>query len=186
MSGTTSISLVEKVLISKFRAGDHLAFSNIFNAYYPDLVIFASRFTNDLMDSEEIVQDSFVKLWEKRESININISLKSYLLKIIHNKCIDWLRHNKIMQTHNRYVMENSPRFEYDTDNYVLYSELQQQLEAALCKLPEEILEAFHMNRYKGLKYHEIAKVLGVSVRTVEVRIGKALGMLRNHLKDYM
>ena len=89
------------------------------------------------------------------------------------------------MQTHNNFVKESSPQFKYDTDSYILYSELQEQIEAALEKLPEEISEVFRMNRNKGLKYHEIADILDVSVRTIEVRIGKALHMLRNHLKEY-
>jgi RNA polymerase sigma-70 factor (ECF subfamily) len=179
------VTLVEKVLISRLKAGDYPAFSSIFTAYYQDLVIFAMRFTHDLNNAEEIVQDTFVKLWEEHESIKVTVSLRSYLLKVVQNKCIDWYRHKKIMQTHNNVIMENSPQLIYDTDSYILHSELQEQIEAVLCKLPEEISEAFRMNRNKGLKYHEIADLLGVSVRTIEVRIGKALHMLRNHLEEY-
>ena len=179
------VLLVEKVLITKLKAGDYPAFSNIFTAYYQDLVLFATRFTHDLNHAEEIVQDTFVRLWEEHESIKVTISLKSYLLKIVQNKCIDWYRHKKIMQTHNNSVMESPPQFIYDTDSYILYSELQEQIEAALDKLPEEISEVFRMNRFRGLKYHEIADLLGVSARTIEVRIGKALHMLRDHLKEY-
>ncbi len=178
-------SLVEKVLISKLKVGDHSAFSSIFTAYYQDLVMFATRFTHGLNDAEEIVQDTFLRLWEEHESVKINISLKSYLLKIVQNKCIDWYRHNKIIRTYNNYVIEGAPQFTYDTDRYILYSELQEQIEAALDKLPEEISEVFRMNRNKGLKYHEIADILDVSIRTIEVRIGKALHMLHNHLKGY-
>ena len=180
-----SIALVEKVLISELKIGNSSAFTNIFTAYYPDLVMFATRFTRELTSAEEIVQDTFVKLWEEHEYVNIRISIKSYLLKIVQNKCIDWYRHKKIMQVHNNYVMENSPLFEYDTDSYILHSELREQIEAALDKLPDEISEAFRMNRYKGLKYQEIADILDVSVRTIEVRIGKALNMLRKHLTEY-
>ena len=179
------VTLVEKVLISKLNVGDYAAFSSIFTAYYQDLVIFATRFTHDLNNAEEIVQDTFVRLWEEHESVKVTISLKSYLLKIVQNKCIDWYRHKKIMQTHNNFVMESSPQFEYDTDSYILYSELQEQIETALGMLPVAISEVFRMNRYKGLKYHEIADILDVSIRTIEVRIGKALHMLRNHLKEY-
>ncbi len=180
-----SLTLVEKALISRMKLGDKSSFSSIFDAYYQDLVMFAVRFTHDLNNAEEIVQDTFVRLWEEHESVNINISLKSYLLKIVQNKCIDWCRHNKITQMHVKFVLESLPLFEYDTDSYILHSELQEQIEIALGRLPEEISEAFRMNRYKGLKYYEIADILDVSVRTIEVRIGKALHMLRNHLKEY-
>jgi RNA polymerase sigma-70 factor (ECF subfamily) len=180
------ISLVEKVLISRLKAGDDSAFSCIFTAFYKDLVIFAARFTRDLNNAEEIVQDTFVRLWEDHELINVTVSLKSYLLKIVQNKCIDWLRHRKIIQVHYNYVIENSPSFIYDTENYILYSELQGAIEASIDNLPEEVAEVFRMSRNKGLKYHEIADILRVSVRTVEVRIGKALHLLRDNLKEYL
>lgn len=180
------VTLIEKVLISRFKVGDSGAFSSIFTAYYKDLVLFAARFTKEKDSAEEIVQDTFVKLWEEHETVNINVSLKSFLLKSVQNKCIDLLRHKKIMQAHNSYVLELPPLLECDTDNYILYSELHDQMEAALDKLPDEISDAFRMNRFKGLKYFEIAEILDVSVRTVEVRIGRALNMLRIHLKDYI
>jgi RNA polymerase sigma-70 factor (ECF subfamily) len=180
------IRLFEKVLISKIKIGDYSAFSRVFSVFYQDLVMFAMRFTHDLNNAEEIVQDIFMKLWEEHESLKVTVSLKSYLLKMVQNKCIDWYRHKKIMQTYNNFVMESSPQFEYNTDSYILQSEFQEQVDIALGTLPEEISKVFRMNRDNGLKYHEIADILGVSVRTIEVRIGKALHMLRNHLKDYL
>lgn len=179
-------NLIEKVLVSRLLAGDRSAFSIIFNAYYKDLVLFAASFSHDLDNAEEIVQDAFVKLWEEHESIKINSSLKSYLLKIVQNKCIDCYRHTMVMRSHIDFMTDNLCLIDYETDNYILYSELQEQLEAALNKLPEEISEVFKMNRNKGLKYKEIAELLGVSVRTVEVRIGKALHTLRYHLREYL
>jgi len=179
------VSLVEKVLISKLKTGDYSAFSSVFYAYYKDLVIFATRFTHDTDKSEEIVQDTFVRLWEERESLTINISLKSYLLTLIQNKCIDWYRHIKVRQVYNDYMMNNQPFFEYDTENYILHSELQEQIEKALQKLPEPVSDAFRMNKYKGMKYNEIAEIQGVSVRTIEFRMGKALELLRQYLKEY-
>jgi RNA polymerase sigma-70 factor (ECF subfamily) len=180
-----AISIVEKTLISKLKLGYYTAFSEIFNAYYPDLVIFATKFTHDLSDSEEIVQDTFVTLWEERGSVEIKKSLKSYLLKTVQNKCIDWYRHEKIKQGHRDFVRIEQSQYICDTDRYLLYSELNEQIETALNSLPEKISETFRMNRHQGLKYHEIASILGVSVRTIEVRVGKALHLLRTYLKDY-
>lgn len=179
-------SLVDKVLISKLNIGDYSAFSCIFSAYYKDLVMFASRFTHDYDNAEEIVQDTFVKLWEERKSVNVKISLKSFLLKSVQNKCFDWYRHKKIKQAHYDFIIKSSLHFDHDTENYILYSELQEELENAIEMLPGQISEAFRMNRYQGLKYHEIAGILNVSVRTVEVRIGKALSLLRTYLKEYL
>jgi RNA polymerase sigma-70 factor (ECF subfamily) len=116
----------------------------------------------------------------------VTVSLKSILLKTIQNKCIDWHRHNKIVTNHSTYIINNSPLYDYDTDNYVLKSELETIIEDAVATLPENIKEAFEMNRYEGLKYQEIAVKLNVSVRTVEVRIGKALDLLRKKLIDFL
>lgn len=182
---SSSISHIEKVLLSRLQAGDYSAFSNVFSAYYRDLVIFASRYTNDLSSAEELVQDTFVMLWEDRCSIRINTSLKSYLLKTVQNKCIDWFRHKKIVRAHQNHVLEKPPQLSLNTDSYLLYSELNERIENALRLLPDPISEAFRLNRQKGLKYSEIAEISGVSVRTVEVRIGKALHLLRRYLKDY-
>jgi RNA polymerase sigma-70 factor (family 1) len=180
-----SASVLEREMISKLRDGDISAFTSIFSAFYKDLVIFAARFTKDVHSAEEIVQDTFVHLWEEHGTIIINTSLKSYLLKTVNNKCIDWYRHEKVIKEHTDFVLETSLYYEYDTENYVLHSELESKIEEALALLPDEISQTFRMNRFKGLKYQEIAELLGVSVRTIEVRIGKTLHLLRTHLKEY-
>ena len=178
--------LFELLLIEKLKSGDPDSFSDIFSAYYKDLVFFAYSFTHDLSSAEDIVQDTFVKLWEDHENLNVTVSLKSILLKTIQNKCIDWHRHKKIVNNHSTYIIDNSPLYEYDTDNYVLRSELEESIEKAIVNLPEKFKEAFEMNRFEGLKYQEIATKLNVSVRTVEVRISKALGLLRKGLIDFL
>ncbi len=183
---TDKITLLENVLVSKLKSGDNSAFSTIFSAYYRDLVLFAARFTRNQENAEEIVQDIFVKLWENHESLKIDISLKSFLLKSIQNKCIDMIRHRKIKDIHVSYVLENQTLYECDTDNYVLFSDLKEQIDKTLDRLPDELSGVFRMSRYKGLKYDEIAGILNVSVRTIEVRIAKALNVLRAELKDYI
>jgi RNA polymerase sigma-70 factor (ECF subfamily) len=179
-------SLIEKVLLLKLTSGDKEAFSAIFSAYYREMVMFAAGFTHDSVSAEEIVQETFIKLWEVHESL-INIgSLRSYLLKSIQNRCIDCYRHNKIRRLYDEEVINNTVLFEYNTDNYILRSELEGQINKAMHLIPAECAEAFRMNREEGLKYQEIAEKLNVSLRTVEVRISKALHLLREHLTDYL
>lgn len=178
--------LIEKVLIKKLKQGDKDAFSTIFSAYYNNLVLFAINFTHEICSAEEIVQDIFIKIWEERDLININVSLKSYLIKAVQNECIDWFRHLKITEKYNAEITRKNYFFEYDTDNYILRSELESQIDSSIEKLPVDIKIAFCMSRYDGLKYIEIAKKLNVSVRTIEVRISKALKLLHNDLKDYL
>jgi RNA polymerase sigma-70 factor (family 1) len=178
--------IIEQFLIEKLKSGDPDSFSNVFSTYYKDLVFFAFSFTHELSCAEDIVQDTFVKLWEDHEKLNVTVSLKSILLKTIQNKCIDWHRHKKIVNNHSTYIINNSPLYEYDTDNYILRSEMEGRIEKVIANLPEKFKEAFEMNRFEGLKYQEIAAKLNVSVRTVEVRISKALAVLREALFDFL
>ena len=147
---------------------------------------FVFTFTKDQDASEEIVQNLFVKLWENRQSLQINTSLRSYLLKIAQNTSLDWIRHSKIIERHRLFTLDNAILMENDIENYIFQSELEQILEHAVNDLPNGILEVFKMSRIEGLKYYEIAEKLNVSVRTVEDRIHKALILLRKKLKDYM
>jgi RNA polymerase sigma-70 factor (ECF subfamily) len=126
-----------------------------------------------------------MKLWDDHETLDINSSLKSYLLTAVRNSCVDEIRHRRIVHEHEIYTLELKPRDDMETENYVLYSDLRQHLIEALGKLPANYREAFQMNRFEGLKYKEIAAKLNVSERTVEVRIGKALLLLRQYLKDF-
>jgi RNA polymerase sigma-70 factor (ECF subfamily) len=181
-----SINIYEGHLLDKLKSGDKSAFSAIFSTYYKDLVLFANTFTRQSDVSEEIVQDVFVTLWENSDVINIKSSLKSYLLRMVQNKCFDWLRHLKVRDKYADNILENPILAENDTDNYILYSELQNNMDKVLAKLPEEFAKTFRMNRIEGLKQNEIAEKLGIAVRTVEFRIARALTLLREELKDYL
>lgn len=178
--------LYEKILLEKLSESDNSSYSIIFTTYYSDLVQFAGTFILDLDTCEELVQDAFVYFWENRQSLKIQTSLKSYLLKMVQNRCIDWLRHLKIQDQYNVYADHHLRLMENNTENYILYSELKANLEKALDSLPPEIALAFRLNRQEGLTQHEIAECQNVSVRTIEVRIGKALILLREQLKDYL
>ena len=176
----------ESALKERILLGDKSAFSIIFAYYYADLVMFACTFLKDKQEAEEVVQDMFIRLWENRQALFITTSLKSFLLKSVQNKCIDTIRHLKIMDKYQMLVRDNPLLFENDTENYLLHSELENDLNKALRKFPEEISQVFIQSRFNGFTYHEIADQLKISVRTVEVRMGKALALLRDELKDYL
>lgn len=175
----------EQYLLSELKRGNKEAFNRLFHAYYVDLVLFGGNFIREKEAVEDTVQNVFLRLWEEREQFPVETSLQSYLLKAVHNSCIDELRHRKIVHDYHIAAGYDTPLEEYDTENYVLYSDLHTQLQEALGKLPEKAREAFELNRFEGLKYTEIAERLDISQRTVEVRIGKALALLRTYLKDF-
>lgn len=174
----------ENFLLSALRQDNKEAFSLLFQKYYTDLVLFCGNFVRDKSSCEDIVQSIFLKLWNDRKSIRIETSLKSYLLRAVRNSCFDEFRHLEIVRQYES-DPDHSVLDSYDTENYILYSDLSAHLQQALDQLPAAYREAFEMNRFEGLKYREIADRLNVSERTVEVRVGKALEMLRKLLKDF-
>jgi RNA polymerase sigma-70 factor (ECF subfamily) len=176
----------ESFLLSKLKKGDKDAFNYIFNMYYKGLVLYANKFLMDRDKAEEAVQGIFVKLWSIREEIIINTSLKTYLQKSVQNKCLDILKHKKVVQDY----MDKTGREPVEpTDNsadLILFAELNEKIEYSIDNLPENCKEIFKLSRYEGLKYKEIAQKMNISIKTVEVQIGKALKKLRYDLKQYL
>ncbi|WP_339606080.1 RNA polymerase sigma-70 factor, partial [uncultured Roseivirga sp.] len=133
-----------------------------------------------------IVQSTFVNLWEKREMIKEDINFKSYLFRAAYNTALNYIKHEKVV---NKYVNNKQESIEISKQNYVSHQpdfELQKRIEDALDSLPPQCQKVFRMSREEGLKYHEIADELGISKKTVEVHMGKALKILRGYLQDYM
>jgi RNA polymerase sigma-70 factor (family 1) len=176
----------EKFIIGKIKAGDKTAFSYVFTSYYRDLVSFANTFIHNAEESHEIVQDVFVDLWTAHEQLLISKSLKSYLLKAVQNDCFDYIRHLAIKNKYSEFVLKNEELFENNTESYIIHSELEEQISNALKQMPSDLSVAFIMNRTNNLNYREIADKLNVSVRTVEVRISKAIQFMRIFLAAYL
>jgi RNA polymerase sigma-70 factor (ECF subfamily) len=177
----------ERDLIDGLNEGNKEAFSLLFRAYYKDLVLFGGNFLPGDKDTcEDVVQSVFLKLWNDRQTIVVETSIKSYLIKAVRNACLDELRHRGVVREHKLYVQATRIADEMDTENYILYSDLQRHLQAALDKIPQLCREAFEMNRFDGLKYREIAERLQLSERTVEVRIAKAIDLLKKYMKEFL
>jgi RNA polymerase sigma-70 factor (ECF subfamily) len=179
-------SSYEKILLDKILAGDTSSFSVVFSHYYKDLVTFSFSFTKDTDAAEEIVQDVFVRFWENRTSLTVEKSLKSYLLKSVQNRSLNWLHHRRVQSHYAAWVTDHPVLFENETEQYVLHSELESKLHHALAQLPPDAADAFRLHRMENMTYPEIAQKLGVSVRTVEVRISRALSLLREALRDFL
>lgn len=176
----------EQNLLSALRQGDKRSFSFLFNKYYKDLVLYGGTILRDRICCEDIVQTIFLKLWADREKLDIETSLKSFLLRSVRNACLDELRHRQVVKDHVSYSVFFDNFEDVDTEKYVLYSDLQAHLTDALDKIPNICKDAFEMNRFEGLKYKEIAQRLDISERMVELRVGKAIGLLRLYLRDFI
>lgn len=178
--------IYEKDLIVRLKDGDQTAFELLFHFYYSGLVLFSTQFTTDRNEAEEIVQDFFVKFWQRHAQISLTESLKSYFFLSVKNSSLNFLKHKKVEETYIRKMTEMADRhLAYDPDLYV-DSELQEKVKQAIDLLPEKCREVFVMSRLRGMRNDDIAAELNISKRTVETQISKALKVLRVELKDYV
>lgn len=169
---------------SAIQQGDVEAFDALFRRYYPMLCAYAHRFV-DLKDAEEIVDDTFVWLWESRQSLIIETSLIAYLFKVVYHRALNQLAHNDAVQRANIKFYEEMQDMLQNTSYYQI-SELTKQIKQAIDALPENYREAFVMHRFRDMSYKDIAQKLGVSPKTVDYRIQQALKQLRIDLKEYL
>ncbi len=174
----------DHILFEKIREGDEKAFEALFSAYYFILCLYATRLTKDATAAEEIVQELFVTLWERRTKINIESSVKNYLYRSVKNRCLNYLKHLKIEEIHNQKIQKEK-KSNIDED-FEYHGELLQKIEESIASLPEKRREIFRLSRQEGLKYREISEKLNISMKTVETQIGLAIKMLREKLRDFL
>ena len=154
---------------------DLQSFEAMFRQYYQMLMLLCYRFVNDTDTAEEIVQELFYKLWEKRSELRINSSLKSYLYSAVHNRCLKFIEHRNVESKYRNYYLLHESEIDNEPQHSSNIRELQGIIEHTLDSLPERCSRIFRLNRFEGLKYHEIAEKLSISIKTVEANMGKAL-----------
>lgn len=167
---------------------DNLAFGIFFKENFSGLCAYCQyKFGFDLDQAKEVVHIAFIKLWESRDSISPDLSVKSYLYKIITNVSYDLFKHDKVKQKHEKQVLQNSA-FNYNKNEFdkIEFNELRNNIDKAVSELPYQMRQIFQMSRYEGLKYSEISSKLSISVKTVETQMSRALVKLRHKLSDYL
>ena len=174
----------EKKLLEDISNSNEKAFEKLFHTYYGYLCSYASKIVQDDVAAEEIVQDFFVKLWEKREQIVIETSVKNYLFSSVKNSALNELKHNKIKDIYARSVLSGYRKNAGEASNFYEI-DLAEKIEESIQSLPEKRREIFRLSREEGLKYREIAEKLTISVKTVETQMSLALRHLRDKLKDF-
>lgn len=162
-------------------AGDRTAFEALFRAHYRALCAFAVGYLKDAHKAEDLVQDLFFRLWLDREKVQVTTSVKAYLYASVRNRCLNAVKAGAKVRALNEDADDRVPEDERTEDEH---TERIARVQAAIESLPEERRKVFKLSRYDGLKYHEIAERLGISVKTVENQMGSALKTLRNELKD--
>lgn len=175
------------------KEGNEYAFRFVFDKYYDFLCMIADSYLRDEYISETIVGDIIYNLWEIRNNIDIKYSLRSYLVRSVKNRCINYLQQEYIQREISINQYEDKAAIEelfFIENKHPLESLLEQELEnkinSVINELSSECRAVFKMSRFDGMKYEEIASELNISVNTVKYHMKNALGKLRLELKDYI
>jgi RNA polymerase sigma-70 factor (ECF subfamily) len=170
--------------------GDPEVFRKVYLRYFDMLYHLCFEYTQNAHIAEEIVQDTFMKLWEVRKVIHKESNLGNFLYTIAKNKCLNHLREQQTLLTAQKDRDFLEKQFNIDAlvetgDQWIQFEDLKVFLESVIEKMPEGIRSVFVMSRFEDKKYKEIAQLLNISIKTVESRISKALLILRKAYDDY-
>ncbi len=167
---------------------DEKMFEFIFKAYFLRLMAFARKFIANRSEAEDIIQEIFLKVWTRRKEIEED-TFQSYLFTLVRNACLNHIKHQQIVDSH-RIELEDSAKEEalyyadFFSDPYhqTVFNEMQNEIETVMQHLPEQTRKIFQLSRVEGMKNTEIAKILNISIRTVEKHNTRALQRLKTHL----
>src|SRR4051812_31891343 len=175
----------EREILSRLKSGDQRAFDTIFRTHYASLVGFAHGLLRDRATAEDVAQEVMLELWRRRGDVAITESLRAYLLRATRNRALNQLRHANVQKRAEPHLMsEDSVNATGESE--LVAGELKDAIVAANAELPPGCREVFEMSRGRGLRYAEIATALGISVKTVESQMGKALKHLRLRLASWL
>jgi RNA polymerase sigma-70 factor (ECF subfamily) len=175
-----------KLLLQQIKEDNQLALKSIFNSYYNSVYSSVFRIIQESNLAEDLTQEVFIRLWEKRKSIEINGELGPYLRRMAVNEALGHIRKNKKFAITDQVEELDKLSSYYDAETELNYKELSTAVQAALNKLPSKCRVVFNLSRFEGLSYKEISEQLEISIKTVENQIGKALKVMRENLKDYL
>jgi RNA polymerase sigma-70 factor, ECF subfamily len=178
-------------LWSKVKRGNIKAFETLYKSYFSSLCLYCYGLIPDEEIVKEIVNDVFLKIWDKRGDIDIQHGVKPYLFRCAHNACLDHLRLKKNTRQNQIIGISDNLRELADPDEEYIFQQLalkglEKDVTASIDKLPDKCREIFILSRYELLSYTEIYERLNISVNTVKTQISRALDSLRENLKRYL
>lgn len=177
-------SYSDQELTALLKNGDKTAFTEIYNRYWKKMFAVACQKINDSEEAREIVQQIFISLWERKEKLEITSTLASYLSVSVKYRIINALN----MQYVRKNYIDNLPAWsELDdsTQEWLDFEEVKERLAVLVSDLPEKCRLVFVMSREQGLSQKKIANALGISEKTVEAHLGKAIKSLKTGLKSF-
>jgi RNA polymerase sigma-70 factor (ECF subfamily) len=173
----------DKILFERIRDDDRLALNALFTQYYQKLCSFANTYVHNTEEAEESVADVFVSLWKARKHLLMEKSLKAYLYASVKHAALATLRKRNPLLEDIDSLPDSMFVQQWGTEQVILLGELEQRLSKAIETLPLRCRQVFLMSRMEALSYKEISEILGISEKTVENHLVKAISILREILK---
>jgi RNA polymerase sigma-70 factor (ECF subfamily) len=172
-------------LLQRLRNGGEDAFDAIFRTHYAPLVGLAESLVRERAIAEEVVQEVMLEMWRRRETLHVQESLRAYLFRATRNRALNHLRHERVERRGEPFARGETatPALGH---HRLVEDEIDAALRDAVQALPERCRQVFELSRAQGLRYAEIATTLGISVKTVEAQMGKALRILRDRLAPWL
>ena len=168
-------------LARRVKSGEKNAYQLLFEKYAPKIYHFSLSYIGNESDSEELVQDVFLKLWEKREILDSTKNIKAYIFKIAINAIYDFVRRKNITNAFNDFVKNSYDPQLNDTWDTVVFNDLKDSIDKLIARMPEQRRRVFHLSRIKGLSNDEIAQKLNISKRNVENQLYRTIKYLKEH-----
>ena len=187
------MSLREKEMIAGLQQGDKSTFDFLFRSYYSGLCSFANSYLKSNEAAEEVVQDVFVRLWEKHNRIRIQSSIRAYLYQSVFNACMTCLKETKVSGYRHVDIEDSVVRNELmsmdlaDSEFTRIFSEdAERELESAISELPDQCREIFRLCRIENLSYKEISNMLDVSKSTVKTQMSRAMERIMKQMEKFL
>ncbi|WP_090784614.1 RNA polymerase sigma-70 factor [Pedobacter sp. ok626] len=172
----------DEELIVLLREGDKIAFSTLYSRYKGLLYVYACKIIKDFDLAEDLVQEVFISVWDKRDAINFKTSISSYLYAAVRYRFFDLIDKQKVKSDYVQSFQLFLDQGEFLTDNYIAEKELAKIIENEIARLPIKMREIFELSRKLNLKNKQIAEHLGISEKTVKNQISLAMKVLRDKL----
>ncbi len=171
-------------LTRRVKSGEKEAYQALFERYAPKIYHFALSYLKSTADSEELVQDVFLKVWEKRDILDASQNIKAFIFKIAINTIYDFIRRKNIENAFQEFSKANYAADSNNTWDTVIFEEMQTTINSLVAQMPEQRKKIFKLSKNKGLSNDEIAQELNLSKRTVENQLYRALLFLKEHLRN--